>query len=623
MTTHTASPNASHLPLTTLLAQWVYTLALVSVLGMALAVLALSLADLAWRGQIYPGVQVWGRDLSGQTPAQAALAVRDLGASYLNQAHFTLRAGTAAWQVTPAQLGLQLDVAATVTQAYRVGRSGDMLADWATMLEVWYYGRAIAPVFVWDEVQARAYLDAVARDTFVPVVEAGLVVQGTQVAATPGQVGQQLDVLLTLGRLRAHLLAFEPATLELPFIVTPPDVLDASAQAQTAQTMLSQPLQLTIAQPQPGDPATPWQVDVDTLGQWLRVRRMTDNGATRYTVALDEDAVRAFLRPLVEPLRRQAVNARFTFNDDTRQLELWKPAQDARELNIEATLAAINAQLPQGQHTVALVFDVTPALIGNTATAESLGIREVVSEQSTTFAGSPAERITNIEVASARFQGLLIPPGGTFSFNEWLGDVTSDSGFAEALIIYGGRTIRGVGGGVCQVSTTAFRAAYFGGFPIVERHAHAYRVGYYERGSWRGPGLDAAIFAPLVDFKFQNDLSSWLLMEIDVYPTFGRMTWRLYGTSDGRQVRVNPVVIENVTPAPEPLYVENPALPTGEIKQVDYAAEGAETTVTRIITRAGVQVNASERPLRTRYQPWRAVYEYGPGTPLPTPTPTP
>lgn len=620
MTTHTL-PSLSPL---TLMAQWVYTLALTSLLWLALGVLALSAADLAWRGQVYPGVQVWGRDLSNHTPEQAARTLAGLGETYLNQPVITLRAGQTTWSVTPAALGLRFDVAATTAQAYGVGRTGNLLDDWVTLVEVAYAGRAITPVFVWEEAIARAYLDTLAQATLVPVVEAGLVVQGTQVAATPGQVGQQLDVLVTLGRLRTHLLAFEPATLDLPFIATPPEVLDASAQAQTAQMILSQPLQLVIAQPQPGDPTTPWQVDVDTLGQWLRVRRVTENGTARYTVALDEDSLRTFLRPLVEPLRRQAVNARFTFNDDTRQLEVWQPAQDARELNLEATLAAINAQLPQGQHTVALAFDITPPTVGNEATAESLGLREVVSEQSTTFAGSPAERITNIKVASARFQGLLIPPGGTFSFNAWLGDVTRDSGFAEALIIYGGRTIRGVGGGVCQVSTTAFRAAYFGGFPIVERNAHAYRVGYYERGTtWRGPGLDAAIFAPLVDFKFQNDLNSWLLMEIDVYPSFGRMTWRLYGTSDGRQVQVNAAVVENVVPAPEPLYVENPALPTGEIKQVDYAAEGADTTVTRIITRDGVQVNTAERPLRTRYQPWRAIYDYGPGTVIPTPTPAP
>jgi vancomycin resistance protein YoaR len=266
-------------------------------------------------------------------------------------------------------------------------------------------------------------------------------------------------------------------------------------------------------------------------------------------------------------------------------------------------------------------------------TADQLGIKELVSEQSTYFKGSGAERVNNIKVAAARFHGLLVPPNAVFSFDDNLGDVSLDSGFAEALMIYGGRTIRGVGGGVCQVSTTVLRAAYFGGFPIVERSWHAYRVSYYERGDpgqWQGPGLDATVYAPLVDFKFKNDSPAWLLMEVYVNPAAARITWKFYSTSDGRQVAVKPAMIENVVPAPDPVYEEDPALAKGEIKQVDYQADGADVSVTRIITRNGEVANPNESPMTTHYQPWRAVYHYGPGTdgiptptPAETPTPTP
>jgi vancomycin resistance protein YoaR len=182
-----------------------------------------------------------------------------------------------------------------------------------------------------------------------------------------------------------------------------------------------------------------------------------------------------------------------------------------------------------------------------------------------------------------------------------------------------------VGGGVCQVSTTVFRAAYFGGYPIMERNAHAYRVGYYERGdTWKGPGLDATVYAPIVDFKFQNDTPYWLLMETYVNVGAGRLTWKFYSTSDGRQVQVSAPSVENVVPAPEALYEENAELPTGEIKQVDYSADGADVSVSRAITRDGVQINPGEAPISTHYEPWRAIYQYGPGTQgIPTPTPDP
>jgi vancomycin resistance protein YoaR len=306
---------------------------------------------------------------------------------------------------------------------------------------------------------------------------------------------------------------------------------------------------------------------------------------------------------------------------------MLQPSRAARQLNIDATIARIQEALgaPEGQeaHTAPLVLDVIAPDVPDTATAAELGITQLVSEQSTYFAGSTAERVRNIEVAAARFHGLLVAPGATFSFNEHLGDVSLDTGFAEALIIYGGRTIRGVGGGVCQVSTTVFRTAYFGGFPIEERYSHAYRVSYYEKGdAWKGPGLDATVYAPLVDFKFTNDTPSWLLMEVYVNPSAARITWRFYSTADGREVAVSPAQVTNVVPAPEPLYEEDPTLAQGVIKQVDYAADGADVAVVRTITRGGVQINPDEPALTTHYQPWRAVFNYGPGTEgIPAPAP--
>ena len=432
---------------------------------------------------------------------------------------------------------------------------------------------------------------------------------------------------------RPFLLGLGSPDLPLAFIEKPPLVLDASAQAQAAQALLSAPFTLTLTHPISGDPG-PWLIDPAALGAMLRVARVQDTpNSARFEVTLDAESLRNFLAPLAEPLTREAQDARFIFDDDTKQLEVIRPSQDARRLDVEATLAQINAAVAAGQHEAALAFSITPPAAPDTKTAADLGITELVSQQSTYFLGSSAERINNVTVAASRFHGLLIAPNATFSFVEHLGDVSLDSGFAEALIIFGGRTIRGVGGGVCQVSTTVFRAAYFGGYPIEERWSHAYRVGYYERGdpgTWSGPGLDATVFAPLVDFKFTNDTPYWLLMEVYVNPSAGRITWKFYSTSDGREVQVSAPRVTNEIPAPEPLYEEDQALAAGEIKQVDYAAVGADVAIYRTITREGQVVNPNELPLTTHYQPWRAIYHYGPGTegmPPPsaesTPTPTP
>lgn len=631
------TPRPSFITLLVLwLARTAYASAFFAVILISVGFAAGSFFELSYRGRIYPGVHAWGLDLSGQKPEEAALNL-SAAFNYPQLQAFNFRDGDRVWSTTPAELGVTFDLPGTVTAAYAVGRSGNIFLDWITQFQAWYQGHQVSLIVVYDENTALLYLGNVAQIIFKPTIEASLVANGTQVQTTPGQVGRQLDVGATTATLRAHLLALEGGDIPLTFIETPPLILDASAQAQAAEAILRQPLVLDIAERAPDDPG-PWTIDPETLGSMLSIHRVTESsGGAHYEVGLDPQALRTYLEALAQQLERKPQNARFIFNDDTKELELIEHAANSRELDFDATIELINQQLANAagsNHTASLVFKISAPSVGDDATAAQLGITELVSQQSTLFRGSSAERINNIKVAAARFHGLLIPPQGLFSFDDNLGDVSLDSGFAEALIIYGGRTIRGVGGGVCQVSTTVFRAAYFGGFPIIERNSHAYRVGYYERGDpgqWSGPGLDATVFAPIVDFRFQNDTPYWLLMEVYVAPNAGRITWKFYSTSDGRTVNVSPATVRNVVPHPEPLYEEDPEVPPGleNIKQVDFAADGADVTITRTVMRDGVQINQSEEPLRTHYQPWRAVYHYGPGTegvpgvstPVPTATP--
>jgi vancomycin resistance protein YoaR len=182
-----------------------------------------------------------------------------------------------------------------------------------------------------------------------------------------------------------------------------------------------------------------------------------------------------------------------------------------------------------------------------------------------------------------------------------------------------------VGGGVCQVSSTLFRTAFFAGLPIAERHPHAYRVGYYEQTagghSASLAGLDATVYVPLVDFKFTNDTPNWILMETYTSPSYGTLTWKFYSKGDGRSVQWSTTGPQNIVQPPDDLYRENPDLPQGEINHVEYRAEGADVTVNREVYRNGDLYFKDS--FFTHYQPWQAVFEYGPGTELPTPTPSP
>jgi vancomycin resistance protein YoaR len=172
-----------------------------------------------------------------------------------------------------------------------------------------------------------------------------------------------------------------------------------------------------------------------------------------------------------------------------------------------------------------------------------------------------------------------------------------------------------VGGGVCQVSTTLFRTVFFGGYPIVERYSHAYRVSYYEMtasGSVDSSmaGMDATVYFPLVDFKFTNDTPYWILMETYVDVGARTLTWKFYSTSDGRSVTWETTGVTNVVSAPEPVFEVNNELRKNEMKQVDWAANGADVTVTRTVWRNGSVLFQDN--ISTHYEPWQAICQYGP-----------
>ena len=200
-----------------------------------------------------------------------------------------------------------------------------------------------------------------------------------------------------------------------------------------------------------------------------------------------------------------------------------------------------------------------------------------------------------------------------------MGDISLDNGYAEALIIFGGQTIKGVGGGVCQVSTTLFRDGLLCRFS--DRRALRPRLprrtitnkSPATASTANLAGLDATVFVPIGRFQIHQRHA---LLAADgnlCQPRLQQLTWKFYSTNDGRSVEWNTTGPTNIVPAPDDLYRENPDLPSGKIKQVDWAADGADVTVIRTVYKDGSLY--LDDVIRTHYEPWQAVFEYGPGTP--------
>lgn len=571
--------------------------------------------QLLYLGRIMPGVSVGGVEVGGVSPSAAAARLTTQLA-YPHSGRVLLSAPEKSWMVSPAEMGLFLDPDSSARAAFNIGRRGSLYQRLREQWEALQYGYSIPPVLIFDERMAHDFLTRLAGQINQPVVETSLSISGTDVVVHPGSPGRELDIPASLAAIAAQMKTLQDGTVPLVIRPLTPIVVDAEEQAELARRILSQPLTLTMPDGQP-DQLGPWTFDPPTLATMLNFELVQDGDGARYQVTVNTNQLRSFLSKLEPSLELEPSNARFIFNDDTRQLELIQSAVIGRQLEIEASINAIQEKLVQGEHNIPLQFTFSPPEVGDNATAEELGIRELIRSETSYFYGSSADRVQNIRIGASRFHGLLVAPGETFSMAKALGDISLDNGYAEALIILGNQTIKGVGGGICQVSTTLFRTAFFSGFPIVERHAHAYRVYYYEKvaGNRVDPklaGLDATVFVPLVDLKFTNDTPYWLLMETYVNPAASTITWKFYSTSDGRTIDYTTTGPQNVVPAPKPLYRENPELAQGEVKQVDWEADGADVTVNRTVYRNGTVY--LQDTFYTHYQPWQAVYEYGPGT---------
>ena len=568
-----------------------------------------------YQGRIFPGLQVGWVDVGGKTPEEAAAAL-DQEYLYPHQGTLALQDGERVWYVSPAELGFYFSELHNAEFAFNQGRQGGFEDRLAAQIGILLNGRVLSPRFVVDQRLGYEYLSGVAEEIDQPAVEASLALNGTEVEVQPGQIGRRVDIDASLEAVEDQLSTLEDGAVPLVVEETRPEILDVSAQADQARKILADDLVLQISEAEDSDPG-PWVITPEELVEMMVIERVEGENGLNYRIALDSEQLRFYLEDLAPKINRSGRSARMVFNEETGNFNVLSQEVVGQQLNVDESIVRIQNQLVEGVHRVDLVVEKSRPAVTDTNTPEELGITELVSEVTTYFYGSSAERINNIKTASARFHGVFVAPGETFSMGAQLGDVSLEAGYSEAWIIYGDRTIKGVGGGVCQVSTTLFRTAFFGGYPIVERYSHAYRVTYYEQTASGGinprlAGLDATVYFPLVDFKFKNDTEHWLLMETYVDTAHRTLTWKFYSTSDGRTVDWSTTGLKNKKDPPDPIYEENEDLRKGQIKQVDWAVEGGRVTVTRDVFRNGKKLWTDT--FKTVYQPWAAVCQYGPGT---------
>jgi hypothetical protein len=247
----------------------------------------------------------------------------------------------------------------------------------------------------------------------------------------------------------------------------------------------------------------------------------------------------------------------------------------------------------------------------------------------TSYAGSIPERAWNVELAAKRLDGTRVPPGGVFSFNQAVGPTTLMAGFkiGYGITIKDDRpeTVPSVAGGICQIATTVFQAAFWAGFPFVERHHHLYWIPRYGRPPSGRVGFDATVDDPGVDLKFQNTTDDWI--RLNSWFDGANVGFVIRGVEPGWDVEIGkPRVVDVVKTSPALVRQEDPTMPAGRELDVEHAEDGFTVTVGRFVKLKGKVID--EYVFTNTYRPSRNVVLVGtkgatPTPPAATPTPAP
>lgn len=551
-----------------------------ALLGGALAVGVAAQSD----GTLAPGLRVAGLDVGGLTREQAMAALSER----LTVPSVAVSVAEKSWNVPADRLGWRADTAASVAAAEQASRD----RSWLERLEGMVgqgAPRELPLVVAVDPARARATLTELTRGIGTPPKNATVAFDPKRLkyVVKPDVPGRQPDVAAA-----ANAYAADPGLRTLALNLTESkaqytaSVLQGYAERGNA---LMRPFSAQLQGTGRKGALTPLQV---ANLYWVR-----ESG-----IVPDEKALQAAFGQLTNVVDQPARNARYALSG-TKLVKVKEVA--GRVTDRSAAFAAFKqAVLDPGLNSVTLASKPSRPTLTLAGLPDASKLQLISVGRSTYYHSSP-ERRTNVAVAASKIDGAVVPAGEVFSFLNALGGITPENGFVGGLIISGGRTVDGLGGGVCQVSTTTFRAMYQAGLPVVERNQHSYRVGYYEPQV----GFEAAVYDPGVDLKFRNDTSGPLLIRTVNHAARSELEVQVWGIKPKRTVYVSPATIVSRTPHPAPQYVVNPRLRPGAVNQVDWAQDGYNLYITRTIRdEKGTRTDVT----RTTYRPWQAVYEVGP-----------
>lgn len=498
----------------------------------------LILFDISFSGKIYPRVNAAGGNIGYMDSKSAQQLMEDKIDLWKNrkiEIDYQEPANPGAakkWQTEINETGITPSAPKTVLAAYNAGRAENLLKNMAEKIKIITRGENFPLYYDLDENKFNSYLttkfsflERSSQNASLALAEGGLV----EISAQNGYTIDRTDIK---NQIVAATQNLNNGSISLKSVFSFPEITDGKIQEakNQAKNLLENKISLQFEDKS-------WTIDGDLLKSALRFEpeagHGSDNSAT-LALKINEDPIINFLEKIQLETNREATNAIFGIKDG--EITIESGGETGIALSLDSSAKKITEEMLKGAASgkknidIKLVTEETQPVIG-LKTLGKMGINALLGQGKSNFSGSPKNRRQNIAVGAAKFNNIFIADGEEFSFVKTLGEISAKAGYLPELVIKDKSVIAELGGGLCQVSTTAFRAAIYSGLPILERRPHAYPVPYYNP-----QGMDATIYPPHPDLRFKNDTGGVILIQTKIVKN--ELIFNFFGVKQNRMIKV-------------------------------------------------------------------------------------
>jgi vancomycin resistance protein YoaR len=472
---------------------------------------------------------------------------------------------------------IDVDINTAVESAFAAGRTGETLADYFSPLWFSTFGqRFIIPTVTIAETKLADSIRSAFPDAESSGAPTDFVINSTkaprEITVSPAISGATLDLSAAFAKIARDARDFSISPVDLA--LTERSTIISQAEAETLIPAVEKALAggpYTLTYTNEYKQRFTFPVTVEDLQTWLLPTKT--NG--RPALTLDTEAMKPLFDAVHAKLDISAHDA--VFETEGTRVTKFEPSRKGLRLDDDALIESLTAAFSNNLKEVALsVMTTEPAI--TTSSSNTLGISEVLGVGTSNYGVSPSNRIKNIQNGIKKLNGILIAPGETLSLIENLQPFTVQEGYFPELVIKGDEIKPEVGGGLCQIGTTTFRAVMNSGLKVVERRNHSLAISHYNDPSNNNPGTDATIYDPSPDFKFENDTGNTIMFIAEVSTVTHELTFTFWGTSDGRKGSyVPPTVLSRSYPSKETKIIMTTNLAPGK-QSCNASFPGASTT---------------------------------------------